>query len=160
MITGVLSSDKFLPPGFVPLSPIPTLSNLTSIPETCGAGRNGGVSSHSSSSSTSSSRRSGNGKPAVPDGKGIPLGSQQRGGGGIPVGYQPNEVDQSRGYFQYPPPMDIVVMRSQPQPQVQRRGRDGTVVSSRGGQRRMEQARSPAPLNRPLSIFDDDDDDV
>lgn len=125
-ITGTLPSDKNFPPGFIPLSPIPTLSNLTSIPESCSQSD---INHNDNprllrSPAPANSAPSMTGKPSSPGRiyASVPVPGALN--GGLPY----------TGF--YPVPTDITVMRTDASPA--RRAR-----------------ASPAPLNRPFSIFSD-----
>ncbi|KAF9446094.1 hypothetical protein P691DRAFT_804732 [Macrolepiota fuliginosa MF-IS2] len=125
-ITGILPSEKFLPPGFIQLSPIPALSNLTSIPESSPQSERSETAPPPkpvvTSSSPPATRRSPN------------LGAIYS---SVPV---PGPLSglPYRGLYSTPVSQDIMVMKAG--------------VSARHDPRT---APSPAPLNRPFSIFSD-----
>ncbi|KAJ3558175.1 hypothetical protein NP233_g11559 [Leucocoprinus birnbaumii] len=160
---------KILPPGFVPLSPIPTLTNLTSIPETTVAG--GSVSSAGSRSGSSTDsiisrphsraahhiyRHS---KPSkdpnqtqIPPAPGPAITNDGD--------YFTNDHHKQRQLYGLPPmppgSTDILVMNSRvvsPPPQRPPSSRSSGSVRYRGA------GVSPAPLERRLSIFDEDEED-
>lgn len=121
-ITGILPSDKDFPPGFVPLSPIPTLSNLTSIPEPP-LEFDTNINSHNQSRLPKSEPRL-TVKPSSPG----------RIYTSVPVPGPLNSGLPYPGF--YPVSADITVMRTDVSPAMRARV-------------------SPAPLNRPFSIFSD-----
>lgn len=131
-IAGILPSEKFLPPGFVPLSPIPILSNLTSIPESCSRSDTNDNPPSPKHNDTASPTMTG--KPSSP---GLIYSSVPVPGplSGLP--YQ--------SFYTSPTPHapDIMVMRTEIEPTRRERHDPRT-------------ARSPAPLNRPFSIFSDE----